>query len=151
MKIYFHVLPFIALITACCAIESRADGVYLGGWSKHTNQYAWTRHGYTLNQNHGLVMIEHKGWEVGHYTNTHFGSTYMAGRYVELYSVDDIQLGVHLGATYGYTHCREPSPEDSQKKICPAVMPEARFTRWKIQPALLMMANGVALTFKIDI
>lgn len=142
---------YMMLIASCCALESKADGVYVGGWSKHVNQKAWERSGYEINQQHDIIIIERDGWEMGHYTNTHFDKTWLAGRYFELFALDDIQLGVHVGASYGYKFCREIKPDATRSVFCPVIMPELRYTRWRVQPALLAISDGVAISFRVDI
>jgi hypothetical protein len=137
-------------VASCAVLESKADGVYLGGWSKHVNQKGWERRGYGINQDHNLMMVEFKDWEIGTYKTTHFDTAVLAGRYFELFALDDIKIGVHAGVSYGYKYCNNPDRQLTESKFCPALMPEFRFTRWKLQPALLAMVDGVALSVKID-
>jgi hypothetical protein len=96
-------------------------------------------------------MIQHNGWEIGHYKNTFFDDTAVAGYFVPLANVGNFELGVHMVATYGYKFCINEMQVHKRDQVCAGVMPEIRYTRWKIQPTLISIGQGVAVSFKIQL
>lgn len=142
---------YIMLIASCSVLESRANGVYVGGWSKHVNQKAWERAGYKINQQQNMIAVEFGGNIAGKYTNTFGKETFLAAHRFDLFALDDIKLSVLAGATYGYTFCNTPDKMATGKKLCPAVTPELRYTRYKIQPAIIAIHEGVALLVRVEL
>jgi hypothetical protein len=126
----------------------KADGVYVGGWSKHFNAEKWEERGWKVNSNQNFLAVEVDGYIAGHYTNSFGDSTYLAAKYIPIYSGHDIAFGGYLGATHGYKFCDGEARMSDNDRTCGAAIPEIRYTKYQLQPSLLIMKNGVALTFK---
>ncbi len=144
------------LVVLVCAIgfslggKAKADGVYFGGWSKHFDEKKWEKNGWKVNSNQKFLALEFNGFIGGHYTNSFGDSTYLAAKYLPLYSGHNIAFGGYIGATHGYKFCSGDKSISTKSLTCFTAIPEIRFTKYDLQPSLLIMKNGVALSLKLS-
>ena len=129
---------------------TNADGVYLGGLSKHFAEAAWKRDGYNLNNNQKLMAVEYKSYTVGTYVNTFHDRTHFVAKSFRLFELEDVQINIGIGLSYGYTYCRTQTTEFKDPTICPVLTPEFIYTKYKIQPVFLMIDDGVGFSLKTN-
>lgn len=145
MKVIF-LLIFITLPSF-----ANADGLYTGAWSYHVTADDRKRAGKPLNQDHELIAVEYESYYAGHYVNSLNHSTYLLGKYIELYETGYFKFGILAGVTYGYKTCYKPENKSTQSVYCPMFMPEARYTKYKVQPSVFVMQEGAAIALRWDI
>lgn len=128
----------IAIVLMITAGEAMAGAAYLGAWSEH-----FAGDGYDYNDNHELVAVESGGWIVGTYKNSYYDRGHLVGYGWDLGRVDDWRLRLYTGATHGYRGYRFCINE-----ICPALVPELSYTRYRIQPTVMLVSDAVAVAVK---
>ena len=138
------------LLTALLLIlthNSFADGLYTGAWSYHLHQDKWREVGWPLNQTHNLIAYQHDKYLVGYYKNSFGDDTYMID--IDVYSKQfhDIKFTLYAGASYGYRFCAFEEADFSERKACPHAFPEFKYTKFKTQPAFLIMPCCIAISF----
>lgn len=137
------------LLTALLLIianNSIADGLYTGAWSHHFVKDEWEAKGWDMNENHKLIAYQYKKIITGHYYNSFGQSTVLLNVEIASYQFYDIKTTLYGGFTYGYSFCDGDKPKTytDPKKACPDLMPEFKYTKYKLQPALLIIGFGVA-------
>jgi hypothetical protein len=129
------------VLTLGLSAKASADSVYLGGWSKHLSSGNY-------NSNHKLVAYERDKKIVGHFVNSYDRDTWFAGQKIS-WSARGYEYGIYAGVTYGYRACL--GRRESHAIICPAIAPFLSYTRHKIQPSIIMLADAVAITLRIKL
>ncbi len=131
-----------------------ADSLYTGAWSEHITGNHQENEVGTLdvtNSEHNLLAYEKDSYIVGYFKNSFNNDTIVVGKRFELFELGDFKAGVYTGATYGYYSCRGMADLGADKKVCPAIVPEISYTKYKLQPTLLMLGGAVAISLKWDI
>jgi len=143
-----------ALIVLVCALgfmlgnDSRADGIYVGGWSHHFNADKFEEHGWDLNENQRFVAVEYNNYLAGHFYNSYGDSTYFAAKYFKAFSFGDLEFGAHVGASYGYKFCAYENSMHDSSQLCAMAGPVVSYTKFAIQPTLIAIKDGFVVTFK---
>ena len=145
MKIILTVLFLII------ANQSLADGLYTGAWSYHYYKDEAEAAGYKINSNQNLIAYERNSYMIGYFKNSFGYDTVIASKYFNLYDNHDIKLGLYAGINYGYRWCGNDYSHNQDAVICPHLIPEFRYTKYKLQPSILLIQYGAALTFRWDI
>lgn len=118
--------------------------VYTGAWSKHVG----TSQEY--NETHNFLAVEYKGIMAGYFKNSYSTDSAVAGyRFKRQWG--DFDAGLLVGATWGYTHCLKGEAEGKNKRTCPVVVPSIAYTKYKAQPALLVLGNAIAFSIRWEI
>lgn len=131
------------VVLALCAVASKAGAttLYLGAWSKHLD-------GGSYNETHDLVAVEHNRWIAGTLVNSYNDRTYIAGHGWDLAQGNDWRFRLYAGASYGYRSCEAGETGDSAK-VCPLLVPELTYTKYRVKPAVMLFGGAVALSLKI--
>jgi hypothetical protein len=129
------------------ANNSRAAGIYVGAWSHHINQKEWRESGWPLNQKHNLIAYQNNKYLIGYYKNSFGDDTYMLDRDIYSKQIYDIKFTLYAGASYGYTFCAFEEPSFAEKKVCPHLFPEIKYTEYDLQPAFLIMPCCLVISF----
>lgn len=126
-----------------------SDGLYLGGWSQHFNTKG--DGSITLNESHNIVAVEYNNWLVGYFKNSYNDDSGVVARKYRIMSGNNLSFDVAIGTVYGYRTCERRStyPNGSSKKWCPAVVPEISYTKYRVQPSVMVMSSAVVVAIKV--
>lgn len=123
-----------------------ADSIYLGAYSYHINKSPTV-----TNDNHKLLAYEKNSYVAGTYVNSFGDRAYIVGKRIKGFDIGDIKISAMVGAVYGYYSCKtgkEPT-ENASQVVCPALVPEISYTKYDIQPSILILGNAIALSVKV--
>lgn len=124
------------------SFSAQADYLYLGGWSSHLTSGDY-------NETHHFHAYEKDGWLVGGFVNSFNDYTLLAGKkYNWKNDSESIEWGFFTGMTYGYSGDDVAISVDG---FMPVLVPYISYTEYKVQPALLLMGNAVAITFRVEL
>lgn len=143
MKTKFLTAMLLVLLSSL----SVADSLYIGGKSIH-----WVGD-YDYNSDHNTVAYEHGGYVLGYFKNSYHQDTVFTSKVFKITEMGYFDLNLHAGLSYGYSKClfvKEDYYIDDPAKVCPAIVPELVYTRYKVQPTLMLM-GGLVFTFKINL
>jgi hypothetical protein len=153
------ILNLFLIILLLFSPVTKADSVYVGMWSKHYQELhdcaKNSRCSATVkaNANHDLLMYEHNSYEIGTFKNSFGDRTYLVAKIItsENAKIGDIQIALHAGIVRGYHGCYEGKVYQTTVSNCFYAVAEAAYTKYDIQPALLLFPGGAAITFKYKI
>ncbi len=143
LKVVFAVLFLVA------GLESRADSLYLGGYtqhfsgfpdSAHTNKREWVT-------NNNLIAYEHNGIGVGYFLNSFGQDSVFIEKKMNLFKNGWLDISGNGGAVWGYRGC-SAKDEDPQTRLCPNVNLEFAFGQYQLQPVIVLQIKSVTLTTK---
>lgn len=141
-----HLFAIAALIAAFVMIYAAGtkacDELYLGAWSYHISEER------DLNETHYLLACEKRTYIVGGMKNSHGDPTALVGKRFDLFGHGHIKSIVYVGATFGYYGCGN-GDTGSSRTICPAVIPEISYTKYRVKPSILLLGNAVAISAKV--
>lgn len=140
-EIAMLVIAAAILFSACQA--KACDEVYVGAASYHVNDDR------DLKSVHALLSCEKSGYIVGAMENSHGNPTALAGKQFKLFESGYIESVVYVGLTYGYYGC-DNSEDTKSRTVCPMVVPEISYTKYRVKPAVVLLGNAAALTTKIS-
>lgn len=141
-KIYWLLSAFVILAALYSANAKAETAIWAGAWSKHVI----TDDDYT--SSHDLVAVEHKSVLAARYRNSYGRESYAIG-YGANTSYGDLRLSGYVGATTGYTKCW--GNDDSSGNVCPMFVGAAHYTRYRVQPGLLLFGEALALTVRVEL
>ena len=141
----------IALLLILTANYSIADGLYTGAWSYHSDKEFMDRNKEPLTEDNELLAYEYKTFYAGHMINSRGHSTYLAGKFFKLYRGHDLSFGVIAGVSYGYRSCIGPENGKTKPIYCAIAIPEIRYTKYDLQPSILILSNGAAISLRWEI
>lgn len=122
--------------------ELRVSG---GGFSHHV----LTGSGHDYNESHNLAAVQVERVEVGRFDNSYDVETWYLA-YEANRQWGDWQGFIKAGAMYGYVDCLNPGDSsDTSKALCPMLAPGVRYTRYAVQPEVLLFGQAVAVTVSI--
>ncbi len=133
----------LAILVIIFSFSAKADNLYTGAWSYHINSTP-----FITNETHHLLAYEHDRLIVGAFKNSYGDLTAVVGSRFELFEAGDFRGGIYLGITYGYRTCDNMAKGNPDRVFCPAVVPEISYTRYKLQPTVMLLGNAIALSFK---
>lgn len=139
---------FVLLLSSPLAY---CDSLYTGAWSEHVAGKHQESNVGTLdvsNNEHNLLAYEKDGYIIGYFKNSYSSDSAVLGKRFVVFELKDIKAGVYAGATYGYYTCSGMADLDARKKLCPAIVPEISYTKYKFQPTILMLGGAVAVSVK---
>ena len=122
---------------------SLANSLYVGGWSYHM----WGKKEVT-NEEHHLIGFEKDTLFVGVYKNSYDDWTTVVAKRLEFMESSNWKAAVNVGVIHGYKSCLRV--EMNTKTTCIAVVPELSYTRYKIQPTIVLLGAAIGLTFKVE-
>jgi len=105
-----------------------------------------TGHENDYNGNNKLAAVEHNKIFVGRFSNSYHRTTTVAA-YGFKRQWNDWRGAVYVGAVYGYRSC---FGDDGHKAvICPVVFPTLHYTKYRVQPGILILGEAVALSLRM--
>lgn len=137
-------LSAFVLLAAIYSANAKAETyVYAGAWSDHPfseNDY---------NERHDLLGVEHKGVIAGYFRNSYSEDSFVTGyRFKRAYG--DLEASLIVGATYGYRHCVK-GYADRSKRVCPVAVPMVTYTKYQVEPSLMVLGSAVAVGFSFKL
>lgn len=134
----------IGIAVAHCSNAKAETAVHLGGLSYHVA----TGHKYSYNSNHQLTAIEYGSFMVGRFKNSYHRETQIAA-YGWSKQWVDFRGSLHVGLTRGYRSCF--GDEGDKARICPVAFPALYYTKYRMQPGVLLFGEAVALAVRIEL
>jgi len=144
----------LSILLVLVSFSSNADSLYTGAWSEHFMGAKVEEGGAVLsvsNSTHNLLAYEHNNIIIGYFKNSYGTDTVVVGYKFNLLEVGDFKASVYTGVDYGYYSCGGIAAQDASHKVCLAVVPEISYTKYKLQPTILMLGGAVAFSLKWDI
>lgn len=134
---------WIVAALALLAHDAKADtAVHLGAYSYHVA----TGYKTDYNSNHELTAIEHDGWLAGRFKNSYSRETQIAAK---LYSRQwgNWRGTVGIGLSRGYRSCF--GDDGDRAVVCPIAFPSLHYTRWRVQPGIVVFGEAVAISARV--
>ena len=125
-----------ALYTANVKAETN---LYVGAWSKHIFSEG-------LNEEHGLIGIEHNKWMAARFTNSYNRESYAVMRKFD-WRAKDLEAGVFVGAVRGYTTCF--GDDGGNTNTCPLVVPYVTYDA-PVAPMFFLMGEAGAVSVRVQ-
>ena len=134
-------MKYLMLIVLVCVttIAQAEPAVMVGGWSKHMVTDG------DYNSNHKIVAIEYKNILIGRFTNSYYRESYIAA-YAIHRQWSDVKGSLYVGAVRGYRGCY--SDNKLSTTLCPVFIPSLSYTKYSIQPAVLVLGEAVVVAVK---
>jgi hypothetical protein len=136
------------------AASANADSIYTGAWSHHMGDKTERTETFVVsidNETHYLLAYERAGYVIGGFKNSFGEPTAIAGKRFQLFESGDIEAGVYIGASYGYYSCTREIDEKQTPNLCPAVVPEISYTKYRLQPTFMLLGDAFTFSLKWDI
>lgn len=141
---FWWLLVVFVVVSAVAAPYVKAEtNLYAGAWSTHIG----TDEDY--NSTHNLLAVEHEQVFAGYFRNSYDEDAFAAG-YRFQKSWGDFEGGLLVGATYGYRDCLK-GYADADRRLCPAVAPMVSYTRYRVQPTVILLGNAVAVSVRFEL
>lgn len=131
----------IALILSL-GIAHAETYLYAGAWSKHLEHSE-----IDYNESHNLLAVEHRQIVVGGFRNSWGRDSWFAAYRWTWTPLEHVEASVLAGGVYGYSHCWK-GEDGGGRKICPMLSPGITYTRWRVQPSVLLLGNAVGVTVR---
>lgn len=123
--------------------NARAEtAIHGGGWSYHVA----TGHKFDYTSSHDLVGLEAGPVLVATFRNSYGRRSGIAG-YGFTRNWGHWRGSVYLGAVRGYRSCYGDDGEKA--RICPMAFPSLHYTRYRVQPGLLLFGEALAVTVRV--
>lgn len=126
---------------ATCQPANAQTHLYAGAWSKHL----LTDDDY--NETHNLAAVEHKRAFSGYFKNSYDRDSFAVGYSAIEGRSGDFEAKLILGAVYGYTTCY--GDDSGPKRVCPLAVPMVSYTKYRVQPTLMLMGEAVAFSVRV--
>lgn len=131
-----------ALLLASTQVMASDAYLHTGAWSQHFSGDAY-------NESHDLLAVEYSSYMAGYFENSYGeDSVFAAKRWSWEYGY--WEASIIAGAVYGYRHCLK-GWTDRNRRVCPLISPAITYTRYTVQPSVLLMGNAVALSIRTDL
>lgn len=139
------ILALIAAILMAYCNNARAGiALHGGGWSYHVA----TGHKQDYTSSHDLIGVEAGPAIVATFRNSYGRRSYLAG-YGWSKQWGDWRGSVYVGAVHGYRSCY--GDEGDKARVCPMAFPALHYTRYRVQPGVLLFGEALALTVRVDL
>lgn len=133
---------FIAFLLTV-SLSTHADTyLYTGAWSKHVFTSSSDK-----NETHALVAIEKDGWMFGRFDNSYYRETWFVTKNLTR-KFEDVEYGLMLGAMRGYEELFGVKGNDW--KVWPLIAPKVSYTKFPVQPTVIVLGEAVALTVRFE-
>jgi len=138
-------LAALVLILALWSANTKAEiALRLGGYSYHVA----AGHKVDYNDWHRLAAVEHGSYMAGYFKNSYDRDSFVAG-YGWSQQWKNWRGSVHVGAVYGYLSCY--GDDGNSGRICPVAFPSLYYTRYRVQPGVIVFGEAVALTVRVGL
>jgi len=125
----------VILLSSCCYAD---PAVVVGGWSHHIDDQKYRSH-------HEMVAFMNDHYAFGRFTNSfNRPTTFAVYRWTE--NVNNLEAAINIGFVYGYRSCL--GDEGNKAVVCPAIVPQVTYTRYSLQPTVLILGNAVVAAIK---
>ena len=136
-------LSFVLLGAAMSASNAKAEtSIHLGGWSKHL--VTGNDNDYT--SSHDLFAVEVGPVLVARFRNSYGRESYAAG-YGWSRKWGNWEGLVYMGVVRGYKGFY--GNDEKHTKTLPMALPSIRYTKYRVQPGLLLLGEALVLEFGI--
>lgn len=140
--IYWILGAFVLVMAIASPYVKAETAVWAGAWSSHP----FSDEEYT--SSHDLIAVEHENWMAARFRNSHGRESYAVG-YGRYWQHGDVRLAGYIGAVRGYTVCW--NDDDSNTNVCPMAVGAAHYTKYRVQPGVILMGQAVALSFRVEL
>ena len=138
-------LSFVILGAALSISNAEAEtSIHAGGLSYHVA----TGYKNDYNNNHNLLAVEHNGLLIGRFSNSYKRTTAIAA-YGWSKQWGNWRGAVYVGAVRGYRSCF--GDEGDKAVVCPVAIPSIHYTKYRVQPGVLVLGEAVALTVRLTL
>ena len=138
-------LSFVILGAALSISNAEAEtSIHAGGLSYHVA----TGYKNDYNNNHNLLAVEHNGLLIGRFSNSYKRTTAIAA-YGWSKQWGNWRGAVYVGAVRGYRSCY--GDEGGKAVVCPVAFPSLHYTKYRVQPGVLVLGEAVALTVRVTL
>lgn len=131
IKAYLCALVFLVALSPI----AKADYLYAGGWSKHTDMEGIT------NERHDLIAYQRGDWIGGRFINSYGDETAVLARSFGLVQRENFSVSAVAGTTYGYDNC-------VTGVLCPYGALGVFYSKHRVQPGLLFSGNVTLFTVR---
>ena len=147
------IITFTMLLISMISFAKEEPDFYLytGAWSHHFEEHPAEKGGWRYNESHDLIGIEYEGWLVAYYKNSFNDDGAIVAKEFFQRSYGDFDLSAYAGAVYGYGSCSDPKSmpsENVKKKVCPFGTIAVAYTRYKVEPAILIVPEAIIATIR---
>ena len=132
----------LTLLLAATTPAHAELAIHLGGYSYHVA----TGHKVDYNDWHQLAAVEYGPYMAGHFKNSYGRDTTIAA-YGWSKQWGDFRGSVHVGAMHGYRSCY--GDEGETARICPVAFPALYWTKYRVQPGVIVFGEAVAATVRV--
>jgi hypothetical protein len=140
---YWLAAAFI-LFAAIYSHNANALSLHTGGYSYHVD----TGHKYDYTDWHRLAAVEYGSVMAGYFRNSYNRDSFVVG-YGWSKQWGHWRGAVHVGAVYGYRSCY--GDDGRSGRICPVAFPSLYWTRYRVQPGVILFGEALALTVRIEL
>lgn len=153
LQFWYYILIGCALFVLCSVFIEKVDAkevvkneyLYTGAWSYHLNDPKRDE----KNETHYLLAYNKTGVLVGTFKNSYYDQALLIGREINTWQYKDIQAGIYGGVVLGYWQCFGGKEEgDQMRNICPAIIPEIAYTKYKVQPSFMLLGKAAVFTIR---
>jgi hypothetical protein len=134
----------LATLLAFSAPAMAETAIHAGGYSYHVA----TGHKNDYNDWHRLAAFEHGSVMAGYFRNSYDRDTFLAA-YGWSHQWGNFRGAVHVGASYGYRSCY--GDEGNTGRVCPVAFPSLYYTRYAVQPGVVVFGEAVAVTVRWEL
>lgn len=121
-----------------------ANSLYTGAWSTHTA----TNEDAIQNSNHRLLAYEYNNIVIGYFRNTDDNDTAVLVYQFNVMNYGNIEFNLGVGINYGYYRCPYQKERHYDQQVCPMLLPEITYTKYKLQPTLILKEDAITISFK---
>lgn len=145
-----YIIFSICLIFAAKAqAQSVVSAEYVGAYTWHPQKPA---DGYKLNDNNHLLAYEYGGWIGGYFKNSYRHDTEFFGKIYHRRLSRNVLLSFVVGIDRGYKSCWPVNGGfNAPTRTCPLATAAISYTRWRIQPTLILLPEAVSITARIPL
>lgn len=141
--VWWALLGVLTLCAAMYASNAKAEtAVYLGAWSKHVVTNG------NYNETHDLIAVEHDKILAARFVNSYSRETY-ALAYGWHKRWGDFRGSIYAGGMMGYRSCY--GDDGDYAMLCPMVVPAVSYTKYRVQPTVLLLGEAVAISFRVEL
>lgn len=134
------------IMLASFAMPATAEprlAIHAGGYSYHV----LTGDESDYNVWHRLAAVEYGGLLAGYFRNSYYRDSFVVA-YGKSWRYGAWMASVHAGAVYGYRSCYGDNGDKAV--VCPALFPSLYYTRYKVQPGVVVFGEAVAATVRFE-
>ena len=140
--IWWALSAFVILAALYAPYAKSETAIHAGGYSYHVA----TGHKYDYNDWHRLAAVEHGSYMAGYFRNSYDRDTFFVVHGWQK-QWGHWRGSVHVGMTYGYRGCY--GDFDTKGRYCPVAFPALHYTRYRVQPGLVLFGEAVAATVRV--